>query len=168
MLPLTDPRWKSLRGGYKIVYDASEPLRRMQAGENVWDDLWENLHHQGDLGDAAYAAVPHLVEIGGASARRDWNFYGLLSVIEVERHRRSNPEVPDWLAPAYEEAWARLLPMALADLAAEQDGVTLRAILGVVALAKGARKLGALMAFSDESQIAQWLDEYDDWSEVYR
>jgi len=44
----------------------------------------------------------------------------------------------------------------------------LRAILSVVALARGDRKLGALLAFTDESQVAEWLEEHDAWSEVYR
>jgi hypothetical protein len=40
--------------------------------------------------------------------------------------------------------------------------------LAVVALAKGATKLGALIAFLDESEIDAYLDERLAWSEQYR
>ena len=29
--------------------------------DKVWDDLWASLCHQGDVGSASFAAVPHLV-----------------------------------------------------------------------------------------------------------
>ena len=90
MLPLNDPRWNTLAGGYKTPYDPSDALRRIEAGKDAWDELWQELHHQGDVGEASYAAVPHLVRIAKLLPRRDWNFYGLVSTIEVERHRKSN------------------------------------------------------------------------------
>jgi hypothetical protein len=37
-----------------------------------------------------------------------------------------------------------------------------------VALAKGAIKLGALIAFLDESEIDEFLDQRMEWSERYR
>lgn len=36
LLTLDDPRWQELQGGYKLPYDASIPLRRMEAGNDVW------------------------------------------------------------------------------------------------------------------------------------
>lgn len=97
MLPLNDPRWKALHGGYRTPYDASVALARLERGEDVWEELWQELHHQGDVGDASYASVPHLVRICSALPERDSNLYELVSTIEVERHRRSNPQVPEWL-----------------------------------------------------------------------
>ena len=46
-------------------------------------DTLRDLHHQGDLGKASYAAVSLLVEVGETRAR-DWNLYGLIATIEVE------------------------------------------------------------------------------------
>jgi hypothetical protein len=53
MLALTDKRWQQMRGGYGVPYDASVPLAKLAAGQAVWDELWNELHHQGDLGEAA-------------------------------------------------------------------------------------------------------------------
>ncbi len=50
MLSLDDTRWKDLRGGYGIPYDVSIALRSMQDGIDVWEVLWNELHHQGDVG----------------------------------------------------------------------------------------------------------------------
>ena len=55
MVPLADPLWNKLKGGYGIPYDASSDLRRLEHGEDVWDRLWEELHHQGDIGEANVA-----------------------------------------------------------------------------------------------------------------
>jgi hypothetical protein len=76
MLNLDDTGWKDLRGGYGVPYDVSVALRSMQRGNDVWEELWDELHHQGDIGDASYAAVPQLVSIAGAAESRDWNFMG--------------------------------------------------------------------------------------------
>ena len=137
MLSLDDPRWKGLLGGYKIPYDASRALARLERGDDVWQELWQELHHQGDLGDASYAAVPQLVRIAGASRPRDWNFYALLSTIEVERHRKNKPPIPGWLEADYRDAWQKVLDLALADLRDGGDVSTARSALGAVALAKG-------------------------------
>jgi len=168
MLPLSDPRWKELKGGYRVPYDASPALIRLARGENVWDELWQELHHQGDVDQASYAAVPHIVRIVGGVGQRDWNPYSLASVIEVERHRKSNPPIATWLADGYAGAWRELLNVALDDLRTVDDPETLRAILGTIALAKGSLKLGALLSKIDESELAEVLERYDAWSELYR
>jgi hypothetical protein len=64
MLPLDDPRWRSYKGGYQAPYDASPGLRRLLADgpdEELWEEFWNELHHQGDVNQASYAAVPWLV-----------------------------------------------------------------------------------------------------------
>lgn len=168
MLALSDSRWRELRGGYRVVYDASVALLRLEKGENVWDELWQELHHQGDLGEASYAAVPHLVRIAGGRRERDWNFYGLVSIIEVERHRKPNPPLADWMVDDYGVAWSKVLDLALLDLRDVRDPATLRSILGAVALANQHLKLGAWIALADESEIDEALEQQSAWSELYR
>ena len=168
MLPLSDPTWKSLKGGYKVPYDASVPLARLESGHDVWDELWQELHHQGDVGEASYAAVPHLVRICAALPRRDWNVYALVSTIEVERHRKSNPPLPEWVRADYQKALKDLFELGLSDLAHVEDAVTIRSILGAVALAKGALKLGVWIAFSDESETDEMVENHHAWLELYR
>lgn len=94
MLPLDDPRWSKLTGGYRVAYNAAPALKRMERGEDVWSELWNELHHQGDLGEASYAAVPHLVRIAREASERRVDFYSLAATIESERTRQGNPPVP--------------------------------------------------------------------------
>ena len=104
MLSLEDKKWQELHGGYRAPYDVSVALRSMQDGVNIWAELWEELHHQGDVDIASYAAIPQLVRIASSGTGRDWNFYGLLATIEVARHREGNPPVPAWLKADYDGA----------------------------------------------------------------
>ena len=167
MLSLDDPKWSDLLGGYKTPYDPSHALRSLENGEDSWGELWEQLHHQGDVGEASYAAIPHIVRIARSLPSCDWNFYGLVSTIEIERHRKCNPPIPDWLAPAYADAIRDLLELALRDLPRVDNPDTVRSIFGAIALAKGDLKLGALISHSDESEIDEILDHYDAWHEAY-
>lgn len=167
MLSLEDEKWKDFHGGYRIPYDASVPLRSMQDGIDVWDELWNELHHQGDVDVASYAAVPHLVRIAGGAAHRDWNFYGLLAIIEIERHRKVNPLIPAWLSADYDGALVKASALALADMDCEQDSVTTRASLAVLTLAKGELKLGAMLSGLDTSELDEWLEERLAWSKLY-
>lgn len=167
MLSLADEKWKEFDGGYRIPYDASVPLRSLQDGIDVWDELWNELHHQGDVGVASYAAVPQLVRIADESGFRDWNFYGLVATIEVERHRKGNPAIPAWLKADYDDAFAKASYLALEDLGSKPDSATTRAILGVIALAKGELKLGAMLSGLDASELDEWLEERLGWSKLY-
>lgn len=167
MLPLFDPKWASLKGGYRVPYDASDALSRLERGEDVWEELGDELHHQGDVDEASYAAVPHLVRIAAQQDRRDWNFYGLVSIIEVERHRQSNPPLPDWLSDDYEAALQSMQRLALLDLPQQDDPWTVQAILAALALCKGQLKLGAWLAVIDSSELDELVKERLAWDELY-
>ncbi len=56
----------------------------------AWDELWNELQHQGDLCEASYAAVPHLVQVYLATETTDWNTYALVASIELARGKGSN------------------------------------------------------------------------------
>lgn len=163
MLPLDDPKWRSLHGGYRIPFNPTGALRQLSAGLNqeaAWAELWDGLHHQGDVGEASYAAVPHLVKIQTDRGDLDWNAYALMATIEIERHRTSNPPIPDWLLAPYESAWNDLRMVALRDYAKATDPLTVRAILGVLALCKGLREIGTLVSHFDESEIRELFDQH--------
>jgi hypothetical protein len=167
MLLLTDTVWRELQGGYRVQYDASKVLARMERGESVWEELWNELHHQGDVGVASYAVIPQIVRISEPRRDRDWNLYAFASTIEIERHRKDNPALPDWLAPSYKGAWEDLVKLALSDLAGKPDKLTLRSALSVVALGRGDLKLGALLNHSETAEIAAYLEDNLAWSSLY-
>lgn len=167
MMEFDDPKWQELKGGYKIPYDPRPALKKLEQGEDVWGEFWENLHHQGDVGVASYAAVPHLVRIGKALPARDWNLYALASAIEVERHRKTNPAMPEWLQEEYRQAWDELLYIGISDLKQTIDPLIIRSIVGVLALARGHIKLGAFITHLDTSELDEMLEDQLAWSELY-
>jgi hypothetical protein len=167
MLSLADPIWRQLEGGNRVPYDASGVLSRMERGESVWDELWEELHHQGDVGVTSYAAIPQLVRICETRRASDWNLYALAATIEIERHRKSNPPLPEWLSASYKSAWEDLVKLALTDLAGKPDELTLRSALSVVALGRGDPKLGALLNHLDQDEIDAYVEEHLAWSKLY-
>jgi hypothetical protein len=170
MIDFDDKRWDGLKGGYKIIYDPRPALRELESGspvESIWEEFWEDLHHQGVIGEASYAAVPFLVRHISRSKKPDWNPYGLVAVVEIERHRKGNPPLPNWLADAYFQAWEELLPIASRDLIVTDDPITVRTILGVMALAKGELRLGAFIVDSDTSEIDEFLETRSAWSSCY-
>lgn len=166
-LPLHDPRWQSLLGGYGIAYDPSCALEALERGENSWNELWENLHHQGDVGVASYAAVPHISRIASKLKPNTWEPYALLATIEIERHRKSNPSLPDWLAEAYMQAIRAMAEVGAAELLNAQDSLLVQSILGFLALAQGHIKLGALVSNIDQSEIDEAVEERLAWSSLY-
>ena len=120
MLSLNDPLWQGLEGGYRTRYDASTALRRLErepSNSEVWDELFQELHHQGDVGVASYAAVPHLVRICVTNNYVHWHTFGLVGIIESERHRARNPTLPNWLETDYHEAIRELFRFGFAHVA---------------------------------------------------
>ncbi len=171
MLNLDNPKWKQLESGYKTPYDPTPALRNLENGKNIegsWGKLWNELQHQGDLGTAAYAAVPYLAKIQTERKNLDWNFYALVAVIEIERYRKTNPALPDWLAKPYQEAWDAIIELASEELRKSSDRLMVRSALGAIAIGKGLRDFGAMITLSDDSEIEEFLDEHFGWAELYR
>lgn len=156
---LSEERWAQLQGGYGHAYDPRPALARLAEGDaaTAWDELWQELHHQGDIGDASYAAVPELARIHAARRQPDWNTYALAATIEEARLSGGGPPLPDWLVNDYELAWQRLTALALAEFGAAVDDELVSSILAVLALSKGKTTL-ARMALLTEDERQELLD----------
>jgi hypothetical protein len=157
VLNLDDERWKDLSGGYRTKFDARSWLRKLESNthfKEAWHELWEQLHHQGDVGEASYAAVPHIVRIHRLRGEDDWNTYALVAVIELARGRGKNPEVPEWLKADYFKAIQQLAETGTVELMRSKDAEEIRAILSILAIAKGARTHARLLLeYSDEELV---------------
>ena len=168
---LTDPKWEALKGGYRIPYDPRPVFSKLATGSEVpgaWEELWNELHHQGDVGEASYAAVTALVDLYSSGRHPDWNLFALSATIEIERHRKGNPPLPHWLRGDYEEAWQKLAELALTVLRADNvDPDTLQTALAVLAIARGDLKLGAMVNHLDSSLLDEILEQYLDWQQLY-
>src|SRR5689334_23523883 len=119
-----NPNWSQLLGGHRLPYDSKRALQALDQGgdrDAAWDELWNELHHQGDVGEASYATVPYLVRIHAARGIADWNTYALVAVIEEVRHETDNPPIPPEMRDAYEAAWRDLVRLGLRELDAAED-----------------------------------------------
>ncbi len=157
-----DERWPQLIGGYKVPYDPRSALRALESPGDlgqVWSELWENLHHQGDVGEASYAALPLIAKVVAEREISDWNPFALSAVIEEARCETSkNPPLPAWLAADYAEAWHKLFDTSLKLLPTAIDESLISSLMAVLALHKGQRFLSR-MALLNEQERSDMLDE---------
>jgi hypothetical protein len=131
MLSLDDKRWQTLAGGYRVPFDPRPQLSQLAANNDTkaaWHALWEELHHQGDVGEASYAAVPHLVRIYRQRGAVDWNTYAIVAVIELARDVGKNPPVPKWLQEDYFRALRDLAEAGAAEVLKAKNSEDIRAI----------------------------------------
>jgi hypothetical protein len=142
MLGLDDKRWQNLEGGYRTQFDPRPSLSKLDANKDTnaaWHDLWEGLHHQGDVGEASYAAVPHLVRIYRKGGAIHWNTYAIVAVIELARDDGRNPPIPGWLEEDYFQAIRELAERGAVEILQTTNPELVRAILSILAISAGAR-----------------------------
>jgi hypothetical protein len=142
MLSLDDKRWQHLEGGYRTQFDPRPSLSKLDSSKDTnaaWHVLWEGLHHQGDVGEASYAAVPHLARIYRKRGVIDWNAYALVAVIELARDDGKNPPVPKWLEEDYFQAIRDLAELGAVQVLQTKNPEEIRAILSILAISAGAR-----------------------------
>lgn len=163
MLDYDDPRWDGLEGGLGIPYDPRPLLKRLERDDDrapAWEELWENLHHEGGVGEASYASIPHIARIVRERGLTDWYAFALAGTIELENGAEGNPDVPEWLEDDYEQAWEQLFDLARGQLAEAPDTVTLKCLLGAIAIAKGDDRRGRMLLQFSNEELDAILDEH--------
>ena len=130
MIPLDDPRWKTLhRPCFPDVCDIADRLSDLEAAADLfaltraWDELRDAVHHQSDVSLGSYAAVPHMVRICDADRTKlDWNLFAWVGTIEQCRLTvRRNPPLPAEFEPSYFDAM-RTMHRLVFELSAEPWG----------------------------------------------
>lgn len=156
MLSLDDNRWSNLTGSYRMKSDPRPLLAKLESGRDTattWHELWGELHHQGDVGEASYAAVPHIVAIHRKRGVVDWNTYAIVACIESARTERKNPNVPEWLERDYFLSIQELAAIGIAEISRTDEPEAVRAILSVVAISKGLRTHGRFLLKYAEDEL---------------
>jgi hypothetical protein len=141
------------------VFDPRPLLAKLESGQDVaqvWHELWEELHHQGDVGEASYAAVPEIVRIHRQPGVCDWNAFALVACIDLARTRKRNPPLPDWLEKDYFDSIQELARIGLSEYPSSNDPYKTRSILSVLAISKGARIFGELLLNFDEKELLEF------------
>jgi hypothetical protein len=103
--------------------------------------VWEELHHQGDVGEASYALVPYLVEYQSRRRELDEQVFHYCVVVDLAQPENKNPPIPPELEFSYAMA-IRKLPVIGAELL--RRGCPEAVVMGVAAataLAAGHRVL---------------------------
>jgi hypothetical protein len=158
MLSFEDNRWPELLGGYRVPLDVRPLLSRLETEQDttpVWHELWEELHHQGDVGEASYAAVPHIVRIYQKRGIVDWNTYAIVAIIELARTEGNNPNVPKWLEKDYFHAIRELAEIGAEEILQANELKVVRAILSILAIFKGLRTYGKFLINYSEDELLE-------------
>lgn len=165
-MDLDNKTWATLSGGYKIPYNASNPLKKLRDTNRhdeikaIFNELWDNLHHQGDVGSASYLAVTQLVPICITKKSLDWNFIGLCLLIEHCRLKEHNPEVPSEFQNVYFQSLADLERYLLLNFKSITDQTALRLTLALFATLSGQPGLGRAIESLDEDLLPEFLNQY--------
>lgn len=167
MIKLDDIRWKEFDGGYRIAYDASVPLKRLEQAtspeeiDTIFAELWRELHHQGDVGLASYFSVPHILRIATEKEIFNFNVFGLVSTIEIERHK-NNPLLPTEFEAEYLQSLRDSIS-ALVKIGLHKPwDLTLAAtVLTALAVSKGHLPMAhAISKMEDEQLTEEFLENY--------
>lgn len=167
MIELGDPRWEKLSHAYGSAADIPELLRQLASAtgpkirydSEPWFTLWSSLCHQGDVYDASYAALPHIVEIAcNAKGPIDFSFFQLPATIEIARHSKKGPPVPTDLANAYGDAVSRLTECVALHRHDDWDDSTLLSAASALAAAKGHHRVAEAIMNLDDDIITRLIE----------
>lgn len=152
VMDLDDPGWARLQGADRRPYDPRAALRALERSEAttaVWAEFWTRLYRQGEVAEASYAVVPHLVRIHAARGVTSWNTYALIAAIEQARQDGRNPDLPENLRGPYRAAWRRLVELALVELGTAEHPRLVSSLLAAVAVGKGQFDIGRFAMLAD-------------------
>ena len=164
MIKLDDPIWDTFVGGYRTPYNASPRLQELENGSGetgkIWEEFWNELHHQGDVDVASYAVVPHLVRISIARNLLDWNVFAMVATIEESRLFRKNPSIPKWLESDYYSAIKKLAEFGALNFSRGWPKELTQSFLAVGAFAKDSPNTGRMLIEFSDDEMKEVLEKF--------
>ncbi len=165
LIPIEDERWRHYRGGYnRAIADLTSLLQKLVTGdasEGEWGVLWDELHHQGDVGEASYAVVPYLAEYAKRASTVAWHAFGFPVVVELARSNRGNPKLPAELEASYFAALRELPMTALSRGLDTWDKLCFEPVMASLALSLGRRLHAELYLDLTENEISEFYKYYE-------
>lgn len=167
VIKLEDPRWNELSHAYGSAADIPALLRQLAGVKGLktrydsepWFTLWSSLCHQGDVYDASYAAVPHIVEIAcSAKGPIDFSFFQLPAAIEIALCNGKGPAVPADLTDAYRGAVSNLAECVALHRHDEWDEATLLSAMAAIAVSKGHHRVAEAVMNLDDDLIRKLIE----------
>jgi hypothetical protein len=164
-LALDDPRWNELATRDSVARNPShrEPrtpivvtelahLLARPTGIERFRELWPSLCSEGTAWSAAYAAVPHIVELARQlppEQRVEHLFFVGLVVLCSCPDQGEAFEIKPYLEDSYRRALTEALALLAATLPYRHDASDTRYLLAAAAALKGHRKLSDVLAHLD-------------------
>jgi hypothetical protein len=163
MLSLTDNKWKTFEGGYKKNYDASIPLLKLEKESDlntqseILDELFNELHHQGDIGIASYLSLPHLIRIGIDRRITNYKIIGLIATIEIARHG-ANPPIPKEHENSYFDMLKKVTNLVLINF--NWDRTYACCALSAIAASKGQIDIAKVILELEDPDLSNKFDQF--------
>jgi hypothetical protein len=79
----------------------------------------------------------------------------MVAIIELARTESRNPEVPEWLRDDYFRSIQELAQIGTKDILSADESEAKRAILSVIAIAKGLRTHGKFLVAYSEDELSE-------------
>jgi hypothetical protein len=169
LMSLEDPRWATYRGGYNRspynVVPLIHQLEREGASIRFWEVVWNELHHQGDVGEASYALVPYLVDYQSRQRELDPQLFHFCVVIDLAQPERSNPPIPPEIELSYALAMRRLPVIGTELLRRGCAEEVVMGVAAVTALAGGHRVLARAYVELGRADALDYLSRLNGFSE---
>lgn len=163
MITIEELKKKELYGGYRTKCDAARLVFAVLANPedtDAWNEFWQELYHQSDIGDASLAVVPILVQGLINKNYRAEHLWAYVSSVEIVKGRRNNPNVPEWLSQSYSEAINNLETYSYQAAPEISDTEILRYVFGFLLLCKGDFLYGQALAELTPDVIEETLENY--------
>jgi hypothetical protein len=165
-MELEDKIWSTVKGGYRTAYNPAQVLQKLKASSDsatlahLFEELWDNLHHQGEVGLASYMSVPQLVSICIEKQSFDFDYIGLCVLIENCRRKGNNPDLPVNFAESYFESLSTFTDYLLVNFKKIEDYDASRLALALFAIASGQPSLGKALEIMDGGILEEFLEGY--------
>jgi len=147
-----------------MPYNAAGRLQELAndpAGkEEIWEEFWDELHHQGDVDVASYAVVAQLVQICIARNILDWNVFALVATIEECRLFGENPAVPKWLESDYHSAIKNLAEFGAQNFRGDWPNELTQSFLAVAAFAKNSPNTGRILNEFPDDEMKDVFEKF--------
>lgn len=148
MLDLNSSRWGELKHAYGRADgdpDTREVLRQLYTVSNnaalpneLSEELWSSICHQGTVYTASYAALPHIVEITKERLPEHRLVHIILiTSIQQGRHRGDSAPIPTFLADSYFSALKQTTSLITDCLSIEWTEEEYRYLLSALAAMQG-------------------------------
>ncbi|MDT3282997.1 hypothetical protein Q4Q49_21670 [Shewanella sp. SP1S1-7] len=163
MLTLDDLRKRQLLGGYRIPCDVIAILSGVldrPYDRAAWDALWQELYHQGDIGEASLSVIPFLVRSLVEVSYDGPDLWAYIGSIQIAKGQRENPNVPEWLLEDYLTAMELLLKYSYMRIPVTTSPETMRYIFGFILWMKNDKTFGQALIELTPDVIEEALESY--------